>query len=74
MSDEKTTDATAVEGAERARRTIGEETYEPGPPTGPQNWRNKLRDRDEMLRYLETGERYWFNDEWYGSEKRRTPA
>ena len=37
MSDEKTTDATAVEGAERARRTIGEETYEPGPPTGPQN-------------------------------------
>jgi hypothetical protein len=59
---------------ERAQRAIGEETYEPGSPTGPQNWRHKLRDRDEMLRYLETGERYWFSDEWYGSEKRRSPA
>ena len=50
------------------------ETYEAGKPDGPQNWRKKLRNRDEMLRYLTTGERYWYSDDWYGSEKRRTPA
>lgn len=56
------------------RKPIGEETYEPGKPTGAGNWRQKLASRDEMLRYLRTGERYWFSQEWYGSEKRRTPA
>jgi hypothetical protein len=56
------------------RKLVGEETYEPGKPTGPGNWRSKLESRAEMLKYLQTGERYWFNKEWYGSEKRRTPA
>lgn len=56
------------------RKLIGEETYEPGKPAGPCNWRNKLCTREEMLKYLQTGERYWYNSEWYGSEKRRTPA
>lgn len=50
------------------------ETYEPGKPTGPCNWRSKLSSREEMLKYLQTGERYWYGKEWYGSEKRRTPA
>ena len=37
-------------------------------------WREKLRNREEMLKYLKTAERYWFSDDWYGSEKRKTPA
>jgi len=27
-----------------------------------------------MLAYLKTGERYWYSDEWFGSEKRKTMA
>ena len=50
------------------------ETYEPGKPASAYNWRQKLSSREQMLKYLETGERYWFSDEWYGSERRRTPA
>lgn len=56
------------------QKLIGEETYEPGKPTSFPNWRAKLQNREEMLKYLENGERYWFGEEWYGSEKRRTPA
>ena len=37
-------------------------------------WRQKLGTREEKLRYLETGERYWYGKEWYGSEKRKNPA
>ena len=50
------------------------ETFEPGKPGGPSNWRKKLVNRDEMLRYIQTGERYWYGEESFGSEKRRTPA
>ncbi len=49
-------------------------TFEKGQPDKPENWRQKLRKREEKLDYLKTGERYWFNDEWFGSEKRKTPA
>lgn len=56
------------------QKLIGEETYEPGKPTNFPSWRAKLQNREEMLKYLENGERYWFGKEWYGSEKRRTPA
>ena len=49
-------------------------TYEEGKPTAADNWRTKLVDRDRMLTYLKTAERYWFSEEWYGSEKRKTPA
>ena len=38
------------------------------------NWRKKLKDREEMLKYLKTAERYWFSDDWFGSEKRKKPA
>jgi hypothetical protein len=37
-------------------------------------WRQKLASREEKLRYLEAGERYWYGKEWFGSEKRKTPA
>ena len=49
-------------------------TFEEGKPEAPYQWRKKLKTREEMLDYLRTGERYWFSQEWYGSEKRKTPA
>lgn len=49
------------------------ETFEPGLPETPGLWRNKLENREEMLKYLRYGERYW-NGEEYGSEKRKKPA
>ncbi len=50
------------------------ETYEPGKPAEKGSWRNKLVDRKEMCKYLQTGERYWYSDDWYGSEKRKSKA
>jgi len=51
-------------------------TYEKGKPDaeGEGRWRQKLESRDEKLRYLRSGERYWFGQEGFGSEKRKTPA
>jgi len=48
-------------------------TYESGKPVEPIRWRQKMRNRTEMLRYLQTGERYWFGT-GYGSERRKTEA
>ena len=52
------------------------ETYEAGKPEGEGmgRWRQKLASREEKLKYLESGERYWYGKEWFGSEKRKTPA
>ena len=51
-------------------------TFEAGKPEGSQmgKWRQKLESRQEKLKYLETGERYYYSKEWYGSEKRKNPA
>jgi len=51
-------------------------TYDKGKPEDKDmgKWRQKLRNRAEQLRYLESGERYWYSQEWYGSEKRKNPA
>ncbi|HEX30779.1 TPA: hypothetical protein ENG04_11940 [Candidatus Poribacteria bacterium] len=54
-------------------KMIGE-TFEPGKPTEPYDWRKKLQSRDEILKYIQTGLRYWYSSDWYGSEKRKTPA
>ena len=52
------------------------ETYEEGKPEGEEmgKWRQKLGERAEKLKYLSTAERYWYGEEWFGSEKRKTPA
>ena len=52
------------------------ETYEKGKPEGEEmgKWRQKLEERAEKLKYLSTAERYWYGEEWFGSEKRKTPA
>ncbi len=51
-------------------------TYENGKPEGEDEgkWRQKLQSRDEKLKYLQFGERYWYSNEGFGSEKRKTPA
>ena len=51
-------------------------TFEKGKPEGEDEgrWRQKLASREDKLKYLQTGERYWYGQEWFGSEKRKTPA
>jgi hypothetical protein len=51
-------------------------TFEKGAPQGaePGRWRQKLENRSEKLKYLETGERYFYSKDWFGSEKRKKPA
>ena len=51
-------------------------TFEKGKPEGEDSgkWRQKLETREEKLKYLQSGERYWYSDDWYGSERRKTPA
>jgi hypothetical protein len=51
-------------------------TFEEGKPEGEDlgKWRQKLDSREERLKYLQTGERYWYGKEWFGSEKRKAPA
>ena len=51
-------------------------TFEEGVPEGEETgrWRQKLDTREDKLRYLESGERYWYGEDWYGSEKRKNPA
>ena len=51
-------------------------TFEEGKPEGEKEgkWRQKLDNREEKLKYLQTGERYWYGKDWYGSEKRKNPA
>ncbi len=51
-------------------------TFEKGKPEGEESgkWRNKLASRKDKLKYLQTGERYWYSDDWFGSERRKTPA
>ncbi|MFC1871429.1 hypothetical protein ACFLYF_03405 [Chloroflexota bacterium] len=51
-------------------------TFEAGKPDGEDEgrWRQKLDNREEKLKYLHNGERYWYSDEGFGSEKRKNPA
>ena len=51
-------------------------TFEEGKPEGEGlgRWRQKLESRQDKLKYLQNGERYWFSEEWFGSEKRKNPA
>ena len=51
-------------------------TFEKGKPEGEDmgKWRQKLQSRADKLKYLENGERYWYGKDWFGSEKRKTPA
>ncbi len=52
------------------------ETFEEGKPEDKDlgKWRQKFESREEKLKYLRTGERYWYGKDWFGSEQRKTPA
>ncbi len=71
MSDDKLEEKVSFDG--KKVKVLGP-TFDEGKPEAAINWRQKLRNRDEMLAYLKTGERYWFSEEWFGSEKRKTKA
>jgi len=60
----------------RGKVDILAETYEVGQPRGEEagRWRQKLEGRDAKLKYLKSGERYWYSGDWFGSEKRKNPA
>jgi hypothetical protein len=51
-------------------------TYEEGKPSGENmgKWTQKLTSRADNLKYLETGQRYFYAKEGFGSEKRKHPA
>ena len=51
-------------------------TFEAGKPEGEDTgkWRQKLGSREEKLKYLQIGERYWYSEDWFGSERRKNPA
>jgi hypothetical protein len=51
-------------------------TFEKGTPQGAEmgKWRQKMASRSEKLKYLQTGERYFYSQDWFGSEKRKKPA
>ena len=49
-------------------------SYEKGKPENPVHWKRKLSNRKDYLNYLKQSERYWYNDDWFGSEKRKNPA
>jgi hypothetical protein len=51
-------------------------TFEQGKPNGENQgrWGQKLVTRNDILKYLQTGQRYFSSSEGFGSEKRKTPA
>lgn len=49
-------------------------TYEEGAPSERGDWRQKMKNREDMVQHLKTALRYWYSSEGYGSEKRKTPA
>jgi hypothetical protein len=60
----------------RGKVDILAETYDSGMPDSEDEgrWRQKLESRGDKLKYLQNGERYWYSNDWFGSEKRKTPA
>jgi hypothetical protein len=53
-------------------------TFEKGTPEGESmgKWSNKFSTRADNLKYLQTGQRYFYSpsNEGFGSEKRKNPA
>jgi hypothetical protein len=60
----------------RAQVEVLGATFEAGTPQGAEmgKWRQKLSSRSDKLKYLQTGERYFYSQDWFGSEKRKKPA
>lgn len=71
MAEQPMIETTNWEG--KKVKVLGE-TFEPGMPSQPDRWENKLRNREEMLKYIVSCERYFYGKEGFGSEKRKNPA
>jgi hypothetical protein len=58
------------------KEEVPKAAYEPGRPEAKTEgrWRQKVGDRKEKLKYLQTAERYFYAKEGFGSEKRKNPA
>jgi len=54
--------------------TVLASTFEQGSPEEKEEWRSKLSGREEEVNYLKAALRYWYSNDWYGSEKRKKPA
>ncbi len=54
-------------------KVVGPE-YEEGTPEQPHQLEAEDPGPAGDAQVLQNGERYWFSKEWYGSEKRKTPA
>ncbi len=65
-----------VKGPGREEVEVLGPTYEKGKPSGEEmgRWGQKLASRNEVLKYLQTGQRSFYSQDWFGSEKRKTPA
>jgi hypothetical protein len=53
------------------------ETYDPGQTAmgAKYNWEERLGgDQKDLVMFLKTGLRYWYSNDWFGSEKRKNPA
>jgi len=46
-------------------------TFDEGKPDARYDWKIKLATREEKIKYLKTALRYWYSNEWYGSEKNK---
>lgn len=51
-------------------------TYEAGKPQGADmgKWSQKMSSRNDKIKYLQSGMRYFYDAEGFGSEKRKNPA
>jgi hypothetical protein len=54
MTEQQLEEKTSFDGS--TVKVLGE-TYEQGKPEKPENWRQKLKDREDMIAYLKTGVR-----------------
>ena len=50
-----------------------QESYEPGQAQGKEDWRNKLEDKEQLIKQVKTELHYWYGPS-FGSEKRKKPA
>lgn len=51
-------------------------SYEAGKPAGEEagRWAHRLESREQIMSFLTNGERYFYGDDWFGSERRKNPA
>jgi len=49
-------------------------TYEPGSAEGSADWKEKLQTSADRMAYVRTAMRYWYSDDWFGSERRKQEA